>query len=141
MWQDPGASSRAGLSASSIPSCNQRSPEFINERCENSAAHARDGMPERDGAAVGIQPFAIKMQVAVAREHLRRKRFVQFDRVVVFHFRTGAFRQIAHGRHRTNPHHARIKCFPPGTNGDLRAQFAWQRESDCLRWTSPIAAK
>ena len=105
MWQDPAGQSADWPRASPL---SGRTAYLVNQSSENAAAGARNRMSQRDGAAIGIQPLAIEMQIAVAGQHLRGKGFVQFDRVVIFHLRARALAQAAHCGHRADAHHARI---------------------------------
>ena len=88
MWQVPAVQSAHWPPGHWTPS--SWSSEFVDQRGQDSAPVHAIGMPQRDRAAIGIQPLAIEMQVAVARQHLRGKRFVQFHRVVIFHLRSCA---------------------------------------------------
>ncbi len=124
----PPASPRTGLLASPL---SRRPPHLVNQSRKDAAAGARNRMPQRDRAAIGIQPLAIEVQIAVAGQHLRGKSFVQLDRVVIFHFRAGAFAQIAHRGHGTDAHHARIH-----RRNRSRPQFA-RSASDSVRELFP----
>src|SRR5205807_3364269 len=54
---------------------------LVQQRRHNARPRAANGMPQRNGAAVHVQLLAIHVQLAVARYHLRRKSFVQFDNI------------------------------------------------------------
>ena len=69
----------------------------MEQRHRDSRPGAADGMAERDGAAVDVESLAIKMQLAIAGQHLRRKGFIEFNQIEVaeveavflFHFADG----------------------------------------------------
>jgi len=50
--------------------------KLVDESCEDARAGARDGMAERYRAAIGVEPLTVEVQIALAREQLRRESLV-----------------------------------------------------------------
>ena len=65
-------------------------------------------MAESNRAAIRVQARAVEAEFAIARQHLRRKRFVQLHRVVIRRLPAGALFELAHRRHRGDAHYARV---------------------------------
>src|SRR5437868_11608261 len=53
--------------------------QCMKKRRGDARAGASDRMAEGDGATVNVELRAIEVKIALAGDHLRRERFVQFD--------------------------------------------------------------
>src|SRR5881628_32909 len=54
-------------------------PHLVRARQNDPCPGHPDGMPQRDGSAVRVQPVVVELQLAVAREDLRGEGLVQLD--------------------------------------------------------------
>src|SRR5688572_8807820 len=67
------------------------------------AAHAVR-MPDRDRAAVDIQPLIRNTEAVAAVEHLHGEGFVELPQIDVLDAQAGALEELRHGKHGTDSH-------------------------------------
>ena len=77
---------------------------FVNKRRHDPGAAAAQRVAEGDGAAVDVELIEIDAQLARAREHLRRKGFVDFNEVDLLDGEAGAFERFLRRRYRSDSH-------------------------------------
>src|SRR5690242_8835606 len=80
---------------------------LVQQRSRDANSSAADRMAQRDGAAVDVQAIGTKAQLAITRDHLRGKSFVQLDEIDLGKRELLSLEQRAHCRNWTNPHNLR----------------------------------
>ena len=65
-------------------------------------------MADRDGPTVDVHPLVVEPELSHHREALRCECLVQLDEIDLRDIDARAGEQLAHGRNRSDPHHARI---------------------------------
>src|SRR5690606_30904971 len=83
---------------------------LVEERGEDTGARAAERMPQRDGAAVGVDAGVLWVECEVAHhgQRLGRERLVEFDDADVCQRDACSFERHAGGRHRPDAHDARL---------------------------------
>src|ERR1700747_2847569 len=71
-------------------------------------SRASDRMADGDGAAIDVELFAIKMQLAITGQDLGGEGLIHFDEIEARQGETVPLFHLADGRHRPDAHDARI---------------------------------
>ena len=90
-------------------------------------------MPERDRSAVDVEPFRIDRQLFDAREHLRRKRFVELDEIDLIDCETCALERFLRRRNWPEAHAARIDTSHRGRNDARERLFGARADQEGRR--------
>src|SRR5215207_1172213 len=104
------------LAAGDAERCQaEREPAFaelVGQREEHpSAAHA-DGVPDRDPAALRVQPVALELQLPLAGDHLRGEGLVDLDRIDVGEGQARLLQHLLRCRHGADAHDPGIHAGP-----------------------------
>ena len=59
-------------------------------------------MPQRDRAAIDVQPVGVDGQLLHTRQHLRRERLVQLDEIDLIERQAGELQHLANSRDRAD---------------------------------------
>ena len=76
----------------------------MQQRHDDARSAAPDRVAEGDRPAVDVQPLGIQAELAIDGEHLGGEGLVQLDEVDVLQGHARLLGELAHGRHRTDPH-------------------------------------
>ena len=83
--------------------------QHLVQQCHgNSRPCAANGVAESDRAAIDVQSVAVKMQIAVAGQHLGGEGFVQFNQIKILEPPSTFREQLLHGGNGTDSHHPRV---------------------------------
>src|SRR5260370_28760667 len=82
--------------------------ECVEKRGRDPRARAANRVSERNRAAVDVELRAIEMQLAIACEHLRRERLIQFDQIDIRERNAGVAQESLRRRNRSDAHDFRV---------------------------------
>ncbi len=80
----------------------------MEQRHRDPRPGAANRVAERDGPSVDVQFLAIKMQLAIACQHLRGEGLIEFDQLEVSQVEAVFLFHLADRRHRPDAHDARV---------------------------------
>ena len=73
--------------------------ETVYQRRQYLRTAGPDGMPQRNGSSVYVEPLHLKWHFAMTGYHLGRKSFVEFDQIHPSYAHSGLVKRLLHRIH------------------------------------------